>query len=159
MIGRWEFDELVFCGQSLELYCTLYLASYWGHQQGSAWARTRTVKDNINPIWGESFAFEVTDPSSVLFLALAHDPSSSVFRTDAVVIGLMRLRLSTLLPNRLYKGKFPLLRRGGSRGAEAAGEVQLAMELKVLSSASVESVWRLSSEKRHSPWFTVQTGG
>lgn len=87
--------------------------------------------DNINPIWGETFSFDVMDAANVLSLALVDDSGSSMFYSKSVVIGLMRLRLSTLMPNRLYRGKFPMLRRGGNRGVEVAGEVMLAVKLQV----------------------------
>lgn len=67
----------------------------------------------------------------MLSVALVDDSGSSLFTSKPVVIGLMRLRLSTLMPNRLYRGKFPLLRRGGSRGVEVAGEMLLAVKLQV----------------------------
>ncbi|KAI4378386.1 hypothetical protein MLD38_015873 [Melastoma candidum] len=109
---------------STDAYC---VAKY-----GPKWVRTRTVRETLEPLWNEQFTWRVYDPCTVLTIGvfdswgvLEPDSSDEAVRPD-YRIGKVRVRLSTLRANKVYRNKYPLWVLLNS-GLKKMGEVELAI--------------------------------
>ncbi|KAI4363922.1 hypothetical protein MLD38_020081 [Melastoma candidum] len=109
---------------STDAYC---VAKY-----GPKWVRTRTVRDTLEPRWNEQFTWRVYDPCTVLTIGVfdnrgvcesdnADEAVRPVFR-----IGKVRVRISTLRANMVYRNKYPVWVLLNS-GLKKMGEVELAV--------------------------------
>nr|KYP36421.1 Extended synaptotagmin-3 [Cajanus cajan] len=109
---------------STDAYC---VAKY-----GNKWVRTRTVSENLEPKWNEQYTWKVYDPSTVLTIgvfdtwqeALDNDlsePSRPDFR-----IGKVRVRISTLQTDKVYRNTYPLLVLTHA-GLKKMGEIEIAI--------------------------------
>lgn len=89
---------------------------------GPKWARTRTVADNFDPSWNEQYTWPVYEPSTVLTIAVFDESEDATSRP----MGKLRIRISTLETNRIYRGSYPLLQLLPS-GVKRMGEIELAV--------------------------------
>lgn len=106
---------------STDAYC---VAKY-----GKKWVRTRTVTDSFDPRWNEQYTWQVYDPCTVLTVGVFDN-----WRMFADVseekqdfrIGKIRIRISTLESNKVYKNSYPLLVLSRT-GMKKMGEIELAV--------------------------------
>ncbi|ONH94432.1 hypothetical protein PRUPE_7G016100 [Prunus persica] len=97
---------------------------------GPKWVRTRTILDRFNPRWNEQYTWDVYDPCTVLTIGVFDNGRYK--RDEAgkpekdIRIGKIRVRLSTLDTNRVYKSSYSLtvLLPGG---AKKMGEIEIAV--------------------------------
>ncbi|XP_058085495.1 multiple C2 domain and transmembrane region protein 16 [Magnolia sinica] len=94
---------------------------------GEKWVRSRTVADSLDPRWNEQYTWHVYDPCTVLTVGVFNsvDESKDPARQD-LRIGKIRIRISTLENNRVYKNTYPLLLLHPT-GVKKMGEVELAV--------------------------------
>ncbi|KAM0942510.1 putative C2 domain, phosphoribosyltransferase, C2 domain superfamily [Dioscorea sansibarensis] len=105
---------------------------------GQKWVRTRTIIGSFNPRWNEQYTWEVYDPCTVVTIGVFDNwhlggPSSGGSGRD-LRIGKVRIRVSTLESEKVYKHSFPLLVLEPS-GVKKMGELQLAVRFTCLSVA------------------------
>ncbi|CAH9127431.1 unnamed protein product [Cuscuta epithymum] len=99
---------------------------------GNKWVRTRTVTDNLCPRWNEQYTWRVYDPSTVLTIGVFD--SWEVFESDGskeskridVRMGKVRVRISTLATEKVYRNTFSLLTLSPA-GLKKMGEIELAV--------------------------------
>ncbi|KAG6486003.1 protein QUIRKY-like [Zingiber officinale] len=89
---------------------------------GPKWARTRTVADSFDPAWNEQYTWPVYEPSTVLTIAVFDESEDATSRS----MGKVRIRISNLETNRIYRGTYPLLQLLPS-GVKRMGEIELAV--------------------------------
>ncbi|GAQ82809.1 synaptotagmin family protein [Klebsormidium nitens] len=83
-------------------------------KHGKKWVRTRTVKDESAPLWNEQYTWDVHEPSTVLTIGVfdnqhtRHTALEKARNNKDKPLGKMRIRLSTLEGNKVYRGSFPL---------------------------------------------------
>ncbi|KAK4776561.1 hypothetical protein SAY86_005249 [Trapa natans] len=100
---------------------------------GPKWVRTRTVCDTLEPKWNEQYTWRVYDPCTVLTIGVFHNsgeaedspPKDTGGRPD-FRIGKVRVRISTLQTNRVYRNIYPLLMLSAG-GMKKMGEVEIAI--------------------------------
>ncbi|KAI6673569.1 hypothetical protein NL676_001475 [Syzygium grande] len=110
---------------STDAYC---VAKY-----GPKWVRTRTVCDTLDPKWNEQYTWRVYDPCTVLTIGVfdswgafePDDPQEAAAPPD-FRIGKVRIRISTLQANRVYRYSYPLLVLSKA-GLKKTGEVEIAV--------------------------------
>ncbi|KAH7660340.1 Phosphoribosyltransferase C-terminal protein [Dioscorea alata] len=105
---------------------------------GQKWVRTRTIIGSFSPRWNEQYTWEVYDPCTVITIGVFDNwhlggPSSGGSGRDPR-IGKVRIRVSTLESEKVYKHSFPLLVLEPS-GVKKMGELQLAVRFTCLSVA------------------------
>ncbi|XVF24418.1 hypothetical protein REPUB_Repub13aG0126100 [Reevesia pubescens] len=104
--------------------------SYCVAKYGPKWVKTRTVVDSFAPKWNEQYTWEVYDPYTVLTIGVFDD--CHLHGGDVVKdgkdpsIGKVRIRLSTLLTDKIYTYSYPLLVLQPN-GVKKMGEIQLAV--------------------------------
>nr|CAD1819737.1 unnamed protein product [Ananas comosus var. bracteatus] len=85
---------------------------------GPKWARTRTVADSLDPAWNEQYTWPVYDPCTVLTLAVFDEsppsdpdagPKDPAPSPCSRPMGKVRIRVSTLETDRVYRGSYPLI--------------------------------------------------
>ncbi|URD73628.1 Multiple C2 and transmembrane domain-containing protein [Musa troglodytarum] len=111
--------------------------AYCVAKYGQKWIRTRTMVGTFAPTWNEQYTWEVFDPSTVITIGVfdnCHLGSSD--RHGDSKIGKVRIRLSTLETDRLYRHTYPLILLQPS-GVKKMGELQLALRFTCLSLANM----------------------
>ncbi|KAJ6824202.1 uncharacterized protein M6B38_102700 [Iris pallida] len=110
---------------------------------GPKWARTRTILDQFNPWWHEQYAWDVFDPCTALTIAVLDNARYKPAPADAgdkprkdMRIGKVRIRLSTLDTNRVYRNAYPLT-AVTPFGAKKMGEIELAIRFSCTSYISL----------------------
>ncbi|KAL2335119.1 hypothetical protein Fmac_016332 [Flemingia macrophylla] len=108
---------------STDAYC---VAKY-----GNKWVRTRTVSENLEPKWNEQYTWKVYDPSTVLTIGVFDtwqvvDVENDTDLRPDFRIGKVRVRISTLQTDRVYRNTYPLLVLTQA-GLKKMGEIELAM--------------------------------
>lgn len=106
--------------------------AYCVAKYGPKWVRTRTVCDTLEPRWNEQYTWRVYDPCTVLTIGVFD--SGEVFEPDLSKdatrpdfrIGKVRVRISTLQTNKVYRNTYPLLMLL-SGGMKKMGEVEIAI--------------------------------
>ncbi|XP_020095746.1 protein QUIRKY-like [Ananas comosus] len=102
---------------------------------GPKWARTRTVADSLDPAWNEQYTWPVYDPCTVLTLAVFDEsppsdpdagPKDPAPPPCSRPMGKVRIRVSTLETDRVYRGSYPLILMLPG-GAKRMGEIELAV--------------------------------
>ncbi|KAG8100632.1 hypothetical protein GUJ93_ZPchr0013g33908 [Zizania palustris] len=109
---------------------------------GLKWARTRTISDSFDPAWNEQYTWPVYDPCTVLTVGVFDDPPPSQLPDGAMKdatafsrpMGKVRIRLSTLERDRVYRGMYPLIMMLPT-GAKRMGDVELAIRFAASGSA------------------------
>ncbi|GMI85459.1 multiple C2 domain and transmembrane region protein 14 [Hibiscus trionum] len=91
---------------------------------GPKWIRTRTILDRFNPRWNEQYTWDVYDPCTVLTIGV-FDNGRYKGEKD-VRIGKIRIRLSTLDTNTVYRNSYTLTVLSSS-GAKKMGEIEIAV--------------------------------
>ncbi|KAI9077275.1 hypothetical protein K1719_040719 [Acacia pycnantha] len=118
--------------------------AYCVAKYGQKWVRTRTITDSSNPKWNEQYMWEVQDPCTVVTLGVFDNChlggnekplSGSGAKVDSK-IGKVRIRLSTLIMDKIYTNSYPLLVLRPS-GLKKTGELQLAVRFTCLSLAHI----------------------
>ncbi|KAM7266374.1 hypothetical protein ACFE04_004271 [Oxalis oulophora] len=109
--------------QTTDAYC---VAKY-GHK----WVRTKTVVDNLDPKWNEQYTWEVYDPYTVVTIGVfdnvhVQTPENAKGDRQDSRIGKVRIRLSTLVTDKIYTYSYPLLVLQ-PKGLRKMGEIQLAV--------------------------------
>ncbi|KAL5976016.1 Multiple C2 and transmembrane domain-containing protein 2 [Asimina triloba] len=112
--------------------------AYCVAKYGQKWVRTRTIVGNFNPKWNEQYIWEVYDPCTVITLGVfdnchlgGNDKAATAPPRD-LRIGKVRIRLSTLEADKVYRHNFPLLLLHPS-GVKKMGELLLAVRFTSLS--------------------------
>ncbi|KAL5212576.1 hypothetical protein ABZP36_023423 [Zizania latifolia] len=110
---------------SCDAYC---VAKY-----GVKWYRTRTVTDGLSPRFHQTYHWEVHDHCTVLTVAVFHNSQigdkGGLVAGDPVkdvLLGKVRIRLSTLESGRTYAYAYPLISLHGG-GVKKMGELRLAV--------------------------------
>ncbi|KAJ6750294.1 hypothetical protein OIU85_000888 [Salix viminalis] len=106
---------------STDAYC---VAKY-----GKKWVRTRTITDSFDPRWNEQYTWQVYDPSTVLTIGVFDNWHMFGEMSDDKPdrrIGKIRIRVSTLESNKVYRNSYPLLVLS-STGLKKMGEIELAV--------------------------------
>ncbi|KAJ7956346.1 C2 domain-containing protein [Quillaja saponaria] len=106
---------------STDAYC---VAKY-----GKKWVRTRTITDSFDPRWNEQYTWQVYDPCTVLTVGVFDNwrmfADVSEEKPDCR-IGKVRIRVSTLESNKVYKNSYPLLVLLRT-GLKKMGEIEIAI--------------------------------
>ncbi|RRT60763.1 hypothetical protein B296_00011580 [Ensete ventricosum] len=118
--------------------------AYCVAKYGQKWIRTRTMVGAFAPTWNEQYTWEVFDPSTVITIGVfdnCHLGSSDRHGGGGPAprdskIGKVRIRLSTLETDRLYRHTYPLIVLQPS-GVKKMGELQLAVRFTCLSLANM----------------------
>ncbi|KAL8059925.1 hypothetical protein ABFX02_03G119100 [Erythranthe guttata] len=105
-------------GKLTDAYC---VAKY-----GNKWVRTRTLLDNLHPVWNEQYTWEVYDSCTVITIGVFDNCHISGGDAKDQRIGKVRIRLSTLETDRVYTHAYPLLVLTPS-GLKKNGELHLAV--------------------------------
>ncbi|XP_050375915.1 protein QUIRKY [Argentina anserina] len=106
---------------STDAYC---VAKY-----GKKWVRTRTVTDSFDPRWNEQYTWQVYDPCTVLTIGIFDNWrmfADTAEEKHDFRIGKIRIRISTLESNKVYKNSYPLLVLSRT-GLKKMGEIELAV--------------------------------
>ncbi|GAV85696.1 C2 domain-containing protein/PRT_C domain-containing protein [Cephalotus follicularis] len=108
--------------QTTDAYC---VAKY-----GPKWVRTKTIVDSLDPKWNEQYTWEVYDPYTVITIGVFDNVHLQGGDKAAAAkdprIGKVRVRLSTLVTDRIYTYSYPLLVLQ-PKGLKKMGEIQLAV--------------------------------
>ncbi|KAF3441099.1 hypothetical protein FNV43_RR15009 [Rhamnella rubrinervis] len=110
-----------------------YCVAKYGHK----WVRTRTVVNSLNPKYNEQYTWEVYDPATVLTVGVFDN--SQFDGSDGskdVIIGKVRIRISTLETSRVYTHSHVLLVLHPS-GVQKMGELHLAIRFSCTSLANM----------------------
>ncbi|RWR85430.1 protein QUIRKY [Cinnamomum micranthum f. kanehirae] len=105
---------------------------------GEKWVRSRTVTNSLEPKWNEQYTWQVYDPCTVLTVGVfdsvddTKDVTKDATRPD-FRIGKVRIRISTLESNTVYRGSYPLLLMLPT-GVRKMGEIELAVRFARASS-------------------------
>ncbi|XP_021819617.1 FT-interacting protein 1-like isoform X1 [Prunus avium] len=111
--------------------------TYCVAKYGDKWVRTKTIVDNLSPKYNEQYNWEVFDPATVLtvgvfdnseLLSKVHggsnnNNSGNYYKHQS--IGRVRIRISTLEVDRVYRHSYPLVALHPS-GVKKNGELHLA---------------------------------
>ncbi|XP_010279060.1 PREDICTED: protein QUIRKY [Nelumbo nucifera] len=99
---------------------------------GQKWVRSRTVADSLDPKWNEQYTWKVYDPCTVLTVGVfdnwgvyEKDGPKESTRPD-FRIGKVRIRISTLETDRVYRNTYPLLLLTPT-GVKKMGDIELAV--------------------------------
>lgn len=106
--------------------------AYCVAKYGRKWVRTRTMSDNLNPKYNEQYTWEVFDPATVLTVGVFDNGQLNGPDNNDVLIGKVRVRMSTLETGRLYTNSYPLLMLHPS-GVKKMGELHLAIRFSCYS--------------------------
>lgn len=105
-------------GKLTDAYC---VAKY-----GNKWVRTRTLLDNLHPLWNEQYTWDVYDSCTVITIAVFDNNHINGKDGKDQRMGKVRIRLSTLETDRVYTHAYPLLVITPS-GLKKNGELHLAI--------------------------------
>lgn len=105
-------------GKLTDAYC---VAKY-----GNKWVRTRTLLDNLHPVWNEQYTWDVYDSCTVITIAVFDNCHIDGPDAKDQRMGKVRIRLSTLETDRVYTHAYPLLVLSPS-GLKKNGELHLAI--------------------------------
>ncbi|KAF8378402.1 hypothetical protein HHK36_029741 [Tetracentron sinense] len=106
---------------STDAYC---VAKY-----GKKWVRTKTITDSFDPRWNEQYTWQVYDPCTVLTVGVFDNWRIFADMAGEKIdygIGKVRIRVSTLESNKVYKNSYPLLVLERT-GVKKMGEIELAV--------------------------------
>lgn len=114
-----------------------YCVAKYGHK----WVRTRTIVDSFVPKWNEQYTWEVYDPYTVITIGVFDNchlqgGSNKGGGSEDPRIGKVRIRLSTLIADRIYTHSYPLIVLQPN-GVKKMGEIQLAVRF------TCSSTWNL----------------
>ncbi|BAF09572.1 FT-interacting protein 1 [Oryza sativa Japonica Group] len=142
---------------SCDAYC---VAKY-----GVKWYRTRTVTDSISPRFHQQYHWEVHDHCTVLTVAVFHNSQigdkGGLVAGDPVkdvLLGKVRIRLSTLETGRTYAYAYPLMSLHGG-GVKKMGELRLAVRFSSTSTLGLFQTYaqpHLPPMHYHRPLTVVQ---
>ncbi|KAJ4759367.1 C2 calcium/lipid-binding plant phosphoribosyltransferase family protein [Rhynchospora pubera] len=99
--------------------------AYCVAKYGDKWCRTRTIIDNLSPRFNEQYTWDVHDHSTVITICVYHNCLIEKGAKD-LLIGKVRIRLSTLETDRIYTHAYPLISLHHS-GVKKMGELHLAV--------------------------------
>ncbi|XP_047158686.1 FT-interacting protein 3-like [Vigna umbellata] len=106
-----------------------YCVAKYGHK----WVRTRTISDSLSPKYNEQYTWEVYDPSTVLTVGVFDNGQlSNPDGNKDLIVGKVRIRISTLEAGRVYTNVYPLLVLHPS-GVKKMGELHLAIRFSCFS--------------------------
>ncbi|OIW02054.1 hypothetical protein TanjilG_21103 [Lupinus angustifolius] len=107
--------------------------TYCVAKYGQKWVRTRTISDSPSPKYNEQYSWEVFDPATVLTVGVFDNGQlgSSDGHGDSK-IGKVRIRISTLETDRVYRHSYPLLMLHPS-GVKKMGELHMAIRFSCIS--------------------------
>ncbi|KAL1533836.1 FT-interacting protein 7-like [Salvia divinorum] len=105
-------------GKLTDAYC---VAKY-----GNKWVRTRTLVDNLHPLWNEQYTWDVYDSCTVITIGVFDNNHVNGKDGKDQRMGKVRIRLSTLETDRVYTHAYPLLVISPS-GLKKNGELHLAI--------------------------------
>ncbi|KAG6388861.1 hypothetical protein SASPL_150297 [Salvia splendens] len=105
-------------GKLTDAYC---VAKY-----GNKWVRTRTLVDNLHPLWNEQYTWDVYDSCTVITIGVFDNNHVNGRDGKDQRMGKVRIRLSTLETDRVYTHAYPLLVITPS-GLKKNGELHLAI--------------------------------
>ncbi|KAG6499104.1 FT-interacting protein 1-like [Zingiber officinale] len=114
--------------------------AYCVAKYGQKWVRTRTMVSTFTPSWNEQYTWEVFDPCTVITIGVFDNCHLGNADRGAAPrdtkIGKIRIRLSTLETDKLYRHKYPLIVLQPS-GVKKMGELRLAIRFTCLSFANM----------------------
>ncbi|EPS65882.1 hypothetical protein M569_08887, partial [Genlisea aurea] len=105
-------------GKVTDAYC---VAKY-----GNKWVRTRTLLNDLNPLWNEQYTWEVYDPYTVITVGVFDNGRVDGGGGKDRKVGKVRIRISTLETDRVYTHAYSLLVMGPA-GLKKNGELHLAV--------------------------------
>ncbi|XP_014516426.1 FT-interacting protein 1 [Vigna radiata var. radiata] len=106
-----------------------YCVAKYGHK----WVRTRTISDSLSPKYNEQYTWEVYDPATVLTVGVFDNGQlSNPDGNKDLIVGKVRIRISTLEAGRVYTNVYPLLVLHPS-GVKKMGELHLAIRFSCFS--------------------------
>lgn len=118
--------------------------AYCVAKYGQKWIRTRTIIDSSSPRWNEQYTWEVFDPCTVITVGVFHNSHLQGGDKGAgskdIIIGKVRIRLSTLETGRVYTHSYPLLVLDSS-GLKKMGEIQLCVKFSCQSLLNLLNVY------------------
>jgi len=114
-----------------------YCVAKYGHK----WVRTRTISDSLSPKYNEQYTWEVYDPATVLTVGVfdngqLNNPDGS----KDLIVGKVRIRISTLEAGRIYTNVYPLLVLHPS-GVKKMGELHLAIRFSCFSTVDLMQLY------------------
>ncbi|KAJ1403558.1 Phosphoribosyltransferase C-terminal [Sesbania bispinosa] len=115
--------------------------TYCVAKYGQKWIRTRTIIDSLSPKFNEQYTWEVFDPATVLTVGVFDNGhlNSSDGNKD-LIIGKIRIRISTLQTGRVYTNSYPLLVLHPS-GVKKMGELHLAIRFSCYSMVDLMNLY------------------
>ncbi|KAG6390257.1 hypothetical protein SASPL_147989 [Salvia splendens] len=119
ILGAWNLQKMKGKeGKLTDAYC---VAKY-----GNKWVRTRTLVDNLHPLWNEQYTWDVYDSCTVITIGVFDNNHVNGRDGKDQRMGKVRIRLSTLETDRVYTHAYPLLVITPS-GLKKNGELHLAI--------------------------------
>ncbi|CAL8159832.1 unnamed protein product [Prunus armeniaca] len=104
--------------------------AYCVAKYGPKWVRTRTIVDSCDPKWNEQYTWDVYDPCTVITIAVFQNGYLHSWDKPGgpmdLPIGKVKIRLSTLVIDKIYTNSHPLVVMQPS-GVKKMGEIQLAV--------------------------------
>lgn len=137
--------------------------AYCVAKYGPKWVRSRTIVNSVDPLWNEQYIWEVYDPFTVITVAVfnnnhldAEDRARGAIMDT--MMGKIRIRLSSLQPNKIYTHSYPLICLLPS-GVKKMGEIHLAMRFSwpLSSSLNVLQFYMLPLFPRHHYIFPLSS--
>lgn len=106
--------------------------AYCVAKYGRKWVRTRTLSNTLDPKYNEQYTWEVFDPATVLTVGVFDNGQVNGPDNKDLLIGKVRVRISTLETGRVYTNSYPLLMLHPS-GVKKMGELHLAIRFSCYS--------------------------
>ncbi|CAL5196107.1 unnamed protein product [Lathyrus oleraceus] len=106
--------------------------AYCVAKYGRKWVRTRTISNSLDPKYHEQYTWEVFDPATVLTVGVFDNCQVNGPDNKDLLIGKVRVRISTLETGRVYPNSYPLLMLHPS-GVKKMGELNLAIRFSCYS--------------------------
>ncbi|PNX92650.1 multiple C2 and transmembrane domain-containing protein 2-like [Trifolium pratense] len=106
--------------------------AYCVAKYGRKWVRTRTLSDTLDPKYNEQYSWEVFDPATVLTVGVFDNSQVNGPDNKDLLIGKVRVRISTLETGRVYTNAYPLLMLHPS-GVKKMGELHLVIRFSCYS--------------------------
>ncbi|XP_061364558.1 FT-interacting protein 3-like [Gastrolobium bilobum] len=111
--------------------------AYCVAKYGPKWVRTRTVVDSLSPKWNEQYVWNVYEPCTVITIGVFDnnqlDANDRARGASDILMGKIRIRLSTLALNKVYTNSYPIIGLHPS-GVKKMGEIHLAVRFSSLAS-------------------------
>ncbi|XP_061364559.1 FT-interacting protein 7-like [Gastrolobium bilobum] len=111
--------------------------AYCVAKYGPKWVRTRTVVDSLSPKWNEQYVWNVYEPCTVITIGVFDnnqlDAIDRAGGASDILMGKIRIRLSTLALNKVYTNSYPIIGLHPS-GVKKMGEIHLAVRFSSLAS-------------------------